>query len=84
MGGAIFFLCLYFGVPIFIAKVLVGATWHAVLVAYAIWFGTLLFWGLGSAKNLDEGIGWAIIMGMFLTIIALPVIVGALKLIGVR
>lgn len=54
------------------------------LVAYAIWFGILLFWGLGSAKKIDKGIGWAIIMGMFLTIIALPVIVGALKLAGVR
>jgi len=55
-----------------------------VLVAYAVWFGTLLFWRLGSSTRIDEGIGWAIIIGMFLTNIVLPMIVGALKLVGVR
>lgn len=84
MGGVIFFLCLYFVVPILIAKVVLGATLHAILVAYAVWFGVLLLWGLSSAKKVDEGIGWAMIMGMFLTVIAIPILVTALKLVTVN
>ncbi len=84
MGGVIFFLCLYFAAPIFIAKVVLGATMHGILVAYAVWFGALLLWGLSSGKKVDEGIGWAVIMGMFLTIIAVPILVTALKLVGVN
>ncbi len=84
MGGAIFFLCLYFVAPIFIAKIMLGASWHAVAVAYGLWFGALLLWGLGAGARVEEGMGWAIIMGMFLTIIALPVVVVGLKFAGVR
>lgn len=84
MGGVIFLLCLYFVVPVFLGKIVVRGTWHSILLAYAIWFGLLALWGLGSAGRVEEGLGWAMIAGMFLTIPALPVIVVALKLTGVR
>jgi hypothetical protein len=82
VGGAIFFVGLVFGAPILLAKVMIGVTWHIVLVSYLIWFGGLLLWGLSSAKKIDEGIGWAVIMGMFLSIFAIPSIAAALQLSG--
>lgn len=84
MGGVIFLLCLYFAAPIFLGKIVVGGTWFAILVAYLLWFGALALWGLGSAGRVQEGLGWAMIAGMFLTVPALPVIVIGLKLAGVK
>ena len=84
MGGVLFFLGLYFAVPIFLAKVVLGASFYAIVIAYALWFRALLLWGFSSTSTLDEAIGWPIIMGMFLTIPTLPVIVLGLRLAGIR
>jgi hypothetical protein len=84
MGGLLYLLFLYFVVPIFIARVVLGASVEAILISYALWFGALLLWGFGSTTTLGEALGWPLIMGMFLTIPALPAIVVFLKLAGVR
>ena len=82
MGGVLFFLGLYFAVPILLAKIVVGATFQTILIAYAIWFGALLLFGLGSSRNIGEALGWPLILGMFFTTPALPIIALALKLAG--
>ena len=84
MGGVLYFLGLYFAVPIFLAKVVLGASSYSILVAYAVWLGMLLLWGFSSTSTLGEAIGWPMIMGMFLTIPALPAIVLGLRLAGIR
>lgn len=84
MAGLLFALCLYFAVPIFLAKVVIGASLSAILLAYAIWFGALLLWGFSSAKTVGEAIGWPMIMGMFLTIPTLPIVVVGLRIAGIE
>jgi len=84
MGSVVFLLCLYFVVPIFLGKVVLGASAQAILIAYGIWFGGLLLWGFSATTNVGEAIGWPLIMGMFLTIPAIPVIVGALRMAGLH
>jgi hypothetical protein len=84
MGGVLFLLGLYFAAPIFLAKVVLGASFHAILVAYGLWFGALLLWGFSSTSTFEEAVGWPIIMGMFLTIPALPVVLIGLRFAGIR
>lgn len=86
-GGVLFLLCLYFVVPVLLAKLVLRASWRAVGIAYAIWFGLLALFGLstlGGGASLDESVGWPIIMGMFLTIPAIVVLVIVLKLFRVK
>ncbi len=86
LGGVLFLLCLYFVVPILLAKFVLRASWRVVGIAYAIWFGLLALWGLSilGSGTVDEAVGWPIIMGMFLTIPAIFVIVLVLKLFRVK
>lgn len=83
-GGTLFGLGLYFVVPVFLGKVVVGGSWKAVLVAYAAWFSILLLFGLGIGGSWGEKLGWPLIFGMFLTIPAVPVLVVLLRIAGVR
>ena len=84
-SGAIAFLAaLFFGVPILISRLLLGASWRAIARAYAIWFGFLSIIGvLASSNSWDEGFGAAIITGMFLTIPAVPIVILVLKLASI-
>ena len=81
-----FMLFLFFGLPTALASV-VAASWLAILAAYAIWFGLLGLWmvqGLLSRRVTNsEAVGWPIIMGMFLTMAAVPVLTLALRVTGV-
>ena len=79
-GGLLFTLCLYFVVPIALARGLMGATPRMLLKAYGIWFATLVVLSvlLGS-KTAGEIFGWAMIGGMFLSIPGSLIIVRILK-----
>ena len=85
-GPVFFLLCLYFFVPILLAKVVLRASWRATGIAYAIWFVMLALFGLSAlpSATVDEAVGWPIIMGMFLTIPAIFAIVIVLKLFRVK
>lgn len=84
-GPIVFLAALYFGVPILISRLLLRASWRAIARAYAIWFGLLLTFGvLSSGNSWDEGLGWAFIMGMFLTIPAVAIVILILKLAHIR
>lgn len=86
-GGALtalYFLGLYALIPIALAR-LFGARWRQVFVAYGIWFALLALFALstrGAGHSWDESIGWPIIMGMFLTIPAIPILTTAIKATG--
>lgn len=82
--GTFFILCLYLFIPIFLAKVPIGASWKAILIAYGVWIGLLLAFGFSSSKTIGEALGWPMILGMFFTIPAIPAIVFLLRLWGVR
>lgn len=85
VGPKLFVLALYFGVPLLICRLLLRASWRAIARAYAIWCGILLIFAvLSSGNSWDEGFGWALILGMFFTIPALPIIILILKLAGIR
>ncbi len=76
--------CLYFVAPVALARVLLRASWRSVLIAYAIWYGALFLFGLSAAPRVAEALGWMMILAMFLTIPAVPVIVLLLRLARVR
>ena len=78
-GAIAYFLSLYFFIPILLSNAALGASWKAVGLAYAFWFGLLFMWGASSKGTKDERIGWPIVMGMFFTIPAILVIVLLLR-----
>jgi hypothetical protein len=80
----LFFLGAYFFVPVFVAKVPMGASWKSIFIAYGIWIALLAAFGLITARTWDEAIGWPLIMGMFFTLPAIVVIVLVLKATGIR
>jgi hypothetical protein len=82
-GGCLFMLFLYLLAPILLARGPVGASWPAILIAYAVWPATLLLFFAGQTKKLAEVVGWSLIFGMFLTIPAIPLIALAIRLAGV-
>ena len=75
IGGVMMLSAAIFVVPTLISRFVIGGEWRQVGTAYAIWFG-LLFLTLvvpGSGK-LTEKFGWMLIMSMFLSIVAVPVL----------
>ena len=81
-AAAAFFLGVYLVVPIALARLVVGATWPQIAIAYAI---LLLGLGLISAggSTIDEKLGWMLILGMFFTIPGIPVLSFILRKAGV-
>ena len=84
LGPLLFLALLFFGVPMALAS-LVAASWPDIAIAYAIWFGLLGLWTLQmlQVKGISKGeaAGWPIIIGMFLTMGAVPIITLALRLV---
>ena len=78
-------LVLFFGLPTAFASV-VAESWRTILIAFAIWFGLLglfVVQGLRSRRVTNqEAVGWPMIMGMFLTMAAVPILTLALRLTG--
>jgi hypothetical protein len=84
MGASLYMLFLYFGAPIGIAKLFVGGSWPQIGLAYAIWFGALSSWaGIGLLQGIRtaEAIGWAFLMGMFLTIPAVTILTIVIRIV---
>ena len=80
-------LCFYFVVPVFLAKVVVRADWGTIAIAYGIWIavlGIFALLNLGSGIKLDEAVGWPMIMSVFFTIPAIPVLALLMRWAGVR
>jgi hypothetical protein len=85
--GFVFFLGLWFLVPIFLTRIVIGADWGTIAIAYLVWLAMLAaFAGLNlmSGIRLDESVGWPVIMSMFLTIPAIPVIAVIMRWTGLR
>jgi hypothetical protein len=84
-GIALFMLGLYFFVPIFLGKVVCRGSWREIGIAYGIWVGLLLLFGIVNTASVswDEAFGWPVIFGMFLTIPAIPILVIVLKIVRV-
>lgn len=85
LSGAAFMLVLFFALPIGLASV-TGASWRAIALAYAIWFGLLgllIVQGLLSRRvTTGEAVGWPFLTGMFLTMGAVPVLSLIVRLTG--
>lgn len=86
LPGAAYMLFLILVLPVALASV-VAASWTAVLIAYAIWFGLLGAWavqGLSSrGVTRGEAVGWPAIISMFLTMVAVPLLTLVLRIAGV-
>jgi hypothetical protein len=83
----IFFAGAWFIAPIFIGRVFIGADWKSVGIAYAIWIALLVAFGLmtllgGSSSG--EAFTWPLIYSMFLTILAVPILLMILRWTGLR
>jgi hypothetical protein len=74
IGPIAFMLVLYFVAPIFLAKMVVGASWMQILIAYAVFYAVLFLVLVPGSPRAEEGIGWMFIMAMFLTIPAVPIL----------
>jgi hypothetical protein len=83
-ASTLFFLGLWFFVPVFLAKVVLRGSWRQVGIAYGVWVIMLALFGLTNGATWAEAIGWPLIMGMFLTIPAIAVIVIVLRVAQVR
>ena len=82
LGPLAFFLGAYLVVPIGLARFVVGATWTQPAIAYVV-----LLLGLGliraGGKNIDEKVGWMLILGMFFAIPGIPILSFILGKFGV-
>lgn len=81
MNGLVFLLGAYFAVPIVLTVVLVRPEPFILFLAYAVWIGLLTFFGLLSGGTSGEKFGWPLIMGLFFTTPAIPIISLVFKLI---
>lgn len=73
LGPLAFALGVYLIVPIGLARFVVGATWTQIAIAYGV---LLVGLGLISAggKNIDEKVGWMLILGMFFATPGIPIL----------
>jgi len=82
LGPLVFFLGVYLVVPITLARLIVGATWLQIAIAYVI-----LVLGLGlismGGSTIDEKVGWMLILGMFFAIPGIPILSLILRKLGV-
>lgn len=70
----------YFVAPVLVARFLCRGAWIEILQAYAIWTGLLAFGGFMQGGPHDDGYGWALIIALFTTVFAIPILVLLLKL----
>ena len=75
LAGVLMVMAAIFVVPTLVARFAVGGGWSQVGGAYLLWFGllalTLLVPGSGTYS---EKFGWMVIMAIFLSIVAIPVL----------
>jgi hypothetical protein len=72
----------YLIVPITLARFVVSATWLQIAIAYGV---LLLGLGLISAggRNIDEKVGWMLILGLFFAIPGIPILSLIIRKLGV-
>lgn len=79
--GTMWPLVPYFVVPILLARLLFRGRWLELLQAYGIWIALLALFGFLQGGPNDEGYGWALIIALFATVFAIPILVMLLKLL---
>jgi hypothetical protein len=85
--GVVFFFGAWFAVPIFIGKLVIGADWTSILIAYLVWVALLIAFALmtyAGGSRPGEAVGWPLIFSIFLTIGAIPIILVILRATGLR
>ena len=65
--------------PVFLARIVFGASWRAIRIAYAIYLGMILVAVVGSLGNAAETAGWMLILAIFRTTPAIPGLTVMLK-----
>ena len=81
MAIFLFFLGLVLVAPAVVARFFQQARWKTIGIGFALWFGGLVMMGLLSG-NPGEGLGWAAILAIFLSIVMVPLIVAMLHRFG--
>ena len=81
MAIFLFFLGLVLVAPAVVARFFQQARWKTIGIGFALWFGGLVMMGLLSG-NPGEGLGWAAILAIFLSIVMVPLIVAMLHHFG--
>ena len=82
-GGILLLLGAYFFVPVFVAKVPIGASWKSIFIAYGIWMVLLTLFGLTSTRSWREAVGMPLILAMFFTLPAIAIIAFFLKVASI-
>ena len=82
-GGILLLLGAYLFVPVFVAKVPIGASWKSIFIAYGIWMVLLAIFGLTSTRSWREAIGLPLILAMFFTLPAIAIIAFFLKVVSI-
>lgn len=72
-------LSLYTLAPVLIARYLVRGTWIQIVQAYGLWIATLLVLGFMIGGPHGAGYGWALLIAMFTTVFAVPILTGILR-----
>ena len=77
------FLLFFLVLPVLLARI-IGGNWRAVLMALFFWFGLLALLALmlsSRGSSSGEAIGWTLILGMFATPLAVPILAAILRAI---
>lgn len=82
MFGNIWPVVPYFVLPVLVARFLFRGRWIELLQAYCIWIALLMAFGFTQGSTRGEGYGWALIIALFSTVFAIPILVLLLKLRG--
>ncbi len=72
----------YFIVPVLVGKLVCRGSWMQILQAYGVWLVILVLFALTSAERFSEGFGWSLILALFTTVFAIPVLVLLLKFLA--
>ncbi|MBX7495407.1 hypothetical protein K3172_06005 [Qipengyuania sp. 6B39] len=83
-GGGIAFAIATLVLPISLARLLIGASWPQIGIAYLVWLAGIfiLIGGLGKRTRKNEALGFTMIFAMFTLWAGVPLAALALRLLG--
>ena len=83
-GGGIAFAIATLVLPVMLARMLIGATWPQVGIAYMVWLVGIfiLIGGLGKKTRKNEALGFTMIFAMFTLWAGVPLTALVLRLLG--